>query len=513
MSETRHQPAAAWALGAALLAALLWLMRGTVTDMVAIWARHETYQHAFLVVPISLWLAWRKRAQLAATPLRPVPWMLGPIALVLLMWLLGELALVAAASQFALVGIIVLAVPALLGWALARVLAFPLLFLFFAVPFGEFMVPTMMDWTADFTIGALRLVGIPVYREGLYFVIPSGSWSVIEACSGARYLIASLMVGTLFAYLNFRSTRRRLAFIAVAALVPLVANWLRAFMIVMIGHLSDNRLAVGVDHLLYGWVFFGVVIGLMFFIGARWSDVGADSPEAAPPADARRPVAGASRALLAVAAGVLLLLLAAQGWKARALSVSTAAPVLPTAQAPAGWQAADAPLPWKPGFLTANTSRASAFREAPGEQPVVWEWVGYYRAQNDDRKLVSIANRDFDEADTAWRLVSRTSLQPPGGALPAVKAAEIQRGNVLSENRLRYRIWRLYWLDGRWVSDDREAKLLQAWMALRLRGDDGAVVLFATSSGDDADAVLQKFLSSRLGALGTELNTVSAAAP
>jgi len=39
--------------------------------------------------------------------------------------------------------------------------------------------------------------------------------------------------------------------------VPIIANWLRAYMIVMIGHLSGNKLAVGVDHLIYGWLFFG----------------------------------------------------------------------------------------------------------------------------------------------------------------------------------------------------------------------------------------------------------------
>ena len=42
-------------------------------------------------------------------------------------------------------------------------------------------------------------------------------------------------------------------------------------MIVMIGHLSGNKLAVGVDHLIYGWVFFGIVMMAMFMIGARWS--------------------------------------------------------------------------------------------------------------------------------------------------------------------------------------------------------------------------------------------------
>ena len=43
-------------------------------------------------------------------------------------------------------------------------------------------------------------------------------------------------------------------------------------MIVMIGHLSGNKLAVGVDHLIYGWLFFGFVILIMFWIGARWRE-------------------------------------------------------------------------------------------------------------------------------------------------------------------------------------------------------------------------------------------------
>jgi exosortase len=51
----------------------------------------------------------------------------------------------------------------------------------------------------------LALSGIPVHAEGLRFVIPTGSWSVVEACSGVRYLIASVTVGTLFAYLTYRS--------------------------------------------------------------------------------------------------------------------------------------------------------------------------------------------------------------------------------------------------------------------------------------------------------------------
>jgi exosortase/archaeosortase family protein len=96
------------------------------------------------------------------------------------------------------------------------------------------------------------------------------------------------MVGTLFAYLNYSLAWKRWAFVGLSILVPIVANWVRAYMIVMIGHLSGNKLAVGVDHLIYGWVFFGVVIGIMFVVGARWADPapaedGSGPAPAAPP--------------------------------------------------------------------------------------------------------------------------------------------------------------------------------------------------------------------------------------
>jgi len=43
-------------------------------------------------------------------------------------------------------------------------------------------------------------------------------------------------------------------------------------MIVMIGHLSNMQLATGVDHLIYGAIFFALVIFLMFYIGSFWKD-------------------------------------------------------------------------------------------------------------------------------------------------------------------------------------------------------------------------------------------------
>ena len=195
-----------------------------------------------------------------------------PLLLLGTSWWVGQVVAANVVAQFSFVGMLIAAVFLTLGWPVARLILFPLLFLLFAVPFGEFLLPTLIEKTADFTVFAVRLSGVPLYREGNNFQIPSGAWSVVEACSGVRYLIASVTVGALFAYLNYSSWQRRLVFMAVSVVVPIVANWVRAYMIVMLGHLSDNRIATGVDHLIYGWVFFGIVISIMFAIGARWTE-------------------------------------------------------------------------------------------------------------------------------------------------------------------------------------------------------------------------------------------------
>ena len=89
---------------------------------------------------------------------------------------------------------------------------------------------------------------------------------------GVRYLIAAFMVGCLFAWLHYRASMKRVVFVCLALAVALVSNWLRAYAIVLLGHLSNNRLGTGVDHNLLGWLIFGAAMFGVFVIGMRWSD-------------------------------------------------------------------------------------------------------------------------------------------------------------------------------------------------------------------------------------------------
>jgi exosortase A len=493
-----------------VLGGVLWLLRDTAHAMVSIWSRSDTFMHGFVVPVISAWLAWMRRDVLARLAARPVPWLLLPIAMVCLLWLMGELAAVGAASQFALVGLIILAVPALYGWAIARVLAFALLFLLFAVPFGEFAVPRMMIWTADFTVTVLRLFGIPVYREGLEFVIPSGHWSVVEACSGVRYLIASFMVGTLYAYLTYRKPFKRVLFMVLAIVVPIVANWIRAVLIVLIGHVSGNQLAAGADHLIYGWVFFGVVIVAMFMIGARWADDDDSQPQAkrqaaAPKAEqvARAPSATSALGVRVwiSALGIVALVLGTLAWYSKLEQPRSSVEgnwALPGPSS--GWSSVEVALPWAPGFADPSARAVRAFER---EGRTVWMWTAFYRTPGAVGRLVSSSNGVVEANDKQWAVVD-AGTHADGASV--WRTATIRQGSAASVDGQRLRVWQTYWVAGRWVTGDAAAKLLQAAGRLLHGEGDGAVVMIATSWDARADEVLQTFARGHIGTLGAALS-------
>ena len=247
-----------------------------------------------------------------------------------------------------------------------------------------------------------------MFREGNFFTIPSGNWSVVEACSGLRYLIASITLGFLFAYLNYRSVGRRAAFIVASILVPILANWLRAYMIVMIAHLSSNKLATGVDHLIYGWLFFGLVMMLLFWVGNFWRDDD-ENDLAALPVD-RHAVSPQT----------------VPSW--RGIGVMTAAVIAVAAPWPAlgDWleQLADGPHPgtiaiegiagWQGGapefssFVPHYThARSTAIETFESGDRKVALFVAYYSGQLNNGKMVTYDNDVVIVADKVWGTVAR----------------------------------------------------------------------------------------------------------
>ena len=434
------------------LIALFW---STAAGMVHIWYNYETYTHGFIIVPISLWLIWQKRSHLLAYTPQP-----GAVFLVLLLgallgWSLSRLAGVLVVEQFALVAIVIVSVTVLLGWQVAKFLAFPLLFLLFAVPMGEDLVPPMMEFTATFTVAAIKLTGIPVYRDGLWFSLPTGNWSVVEACSGVRYLIASVTLGVMYAYVTYHTLWKRLLFILMSAVVPILANGIRAYMIVMIGHLSEMEYATGVDHLIYGWFFFGIVMFILFWIGSFWQEQ-EDPPGVIRPVHSMT-AASLDRRLWSLSAFILAASALSVWATGKAENAGTQVVAgLETPVNVAGWQRLSAPALWQPMHLPTEHTIAARYMNGSGEQAQLF--VILFPQQSQGAEAINNGN-DIAVDKVHQTGMGTTEIAIGSDVLTANRSKLIIKTNGSTDEHLVFQWYRVagYDLVNRYAGKAREA--------------------------------------------------------
>ena len=247
-----------------LWAAYFW--QGIITAF-DIWIGNDIFNHCLLVIPGSFYLIYLKRSVLPSSEVRPNFWVLPFLVGCLLLYLVGIAGDVQLFMHAATFSFLPFAVWMLLGNTLAYKVTFPLFFMLFAIPFGEELVPFLQEVTADWSVFLLNVTGVPIYRSGLYIEIPQGRFLVAEACSGISFFIASIVIGSLYAYLNIYSWKRKVSFVILSIMFPVVANAIRVYGIILTGYLTDMEHAVGADHIIYGWFFFAFVILCLLGIG------------------------------------------------------------------------------------------------------------------------------------------------------------------------------------------------------------------------------------------------------
>jgi len=255
-----------------ILCAIFFAYQSTINKLITTWTHSNTYGHGFLILPIVLMLIYYQKNTLRTINSESSNLALISIGLVSMLWFIGVLTYVNIVEQFILFLLPITIVWAFYGKHIVYALKFPLLFLFLSIPVGDFLIPYLQFITADISVYCIRLFGIPVFRDGMYIQIPNGNFLVAEACSGIRFLISTTTIGVLFSYLNFSKFYKQIGFVLLCVFVSIVGNGLRAFLIILIGHLSDMQAAVGFDHLVYGWVFFSFIIGILFVIGNYMAD-------------------------------------------------------------------------------------------------------------------------------------------------------------------------------------------------------------------------------------------------
>ena len=234
------------------------------------WWNIDTYSHILLILPILAWLVWIRRDEVALVEARG--WWPG------FLWCLLGLAICfvgrsADINLIAQLGVIVAfqgATFGIVGFRVGLILAFPLAYMFFLVPFGDEIIPPLQYVTTEMATALTRFSGVETVADGIHIDTPAGLFIVAEECSGVKFLVAMVALGVLVAYSCFASWKRRILFLLACVIVPIVANGIRAWATIFIAQYVGAEAAGSFDHIVYGWFFFGIVIALVLGVAWRW---------------------------------------------------------------------------------------------------------------------------------------------------------------------------------------------------------------------------------------------------
>jgi exosortase B len=230
----------------------------------------EQEGHGPLIIAAALWLVWQSRDKLKLAPLSPAPaagWAFLISGLVLMF--LARTQGVLTVEAFSAIPVIIGCVLSLAGWAVLRVLAFPIFFLFFAVPMPDWLIDAgtvpLKVFISDVVTQVLYELGYPIAQNGVVIVIGSYQLMVKDACSGMNSIFALSAIGVFYAY-AFRSDTKIRALLLLAAIVPItiIANFIRVFSLVLLAYYGGIDAVEGVLHDLTGIGLFVVAVVLMF---------------------------------------------------------------------------------------------------------------------------------------------------------------------------------------------------------------------------------------------------------
>lgn len=261
-------PAAAQFALLALIAAFSF--PNAIATMVGQWISSSAYHHGAAVFPLGLWLIWRERAVFEAPA--PSPAAAAALAPLAALMLIGAAADADVVGHIGFIAILIACFATVFGLGNAKQAAFPLLFLFFAAPFGESLKPILQAATAGAVAPLLSVSGVAIERDGVLIATSAGRFEIADACAGLNFLLAALLVSAVFAGAAFRSWRKRLLFMTLAAAGAILANILRAYLVIWLATQTPLGMAFARDHAGFGWALYAVFLSALILVGRTMQD-------------------------------------------------------------------------------------------------------------------------------------------------------------------------------------------------------------------------------------------------
>jgi exosortase A len=475
------------AIGVVTLVGLFW---HTATSAIELWWRQPTYTYAFLILPISAYLVWRKRDEVRAEIPSGSLWGVAVIGIFGFLWLVSDLAEINEGRHIAFVGMLQGILLACLGWRVFKLLVFPFLYLWLLVPTGTVFLPYLQEIATHISSSLLRWVGIPVYVEGVFIEVPSGHYEVEPGCAGLNFILATAALAPLYVYFFYRAAWKRIVAVVLALFLAITMNGVRIAGIIALAEWSNQRLNIVDDHLLYGWGFFVLVLFAAGYVGSFF----ADSEPGAPVSKTSNVISPSCMAdiqrRVAIAGSLSVLAVVAVFVLDKSVTAGAAPRSFVSFRVPSelhGWRSLPWSADWSPTFSNADLQiRQSYARDGDS----VDLFIAYYARQAPAREMLAYDNHIIDQ--TRWS-IERERRRTVDFGTQSLPFADL----VAASGSQRRYIWLFYWVDGTFTADPIIAKLLEAKAKLLFGDQRAAIVAISTPKGDgraNVDLVLRSFL-------------------
>lgn len=141
-------------------------------------------------------------------------------------------------------------------WALLPILGL----LLFTIPIWSQLTSLLVDLSSLVVGKAVKFSNITVLIDGSSLFLPSGTIYIADGCSGIRYLVISILMGYILILINQYKLRTAVTTLVIAIILGLVANWLRIYLLVLIGYYTEMQSSLMTDHETFGWVLFACLL-------------------------------------------------------------------------------------------------------------------------------------------------------------------------------------------------------------------------------------------------------------
>lgn len=230
------------------------------------------YSHGFLIPPLSIYLAWLRRKELAEATIQPSPWGY-PFVLAAIMFLLvGAFLGFGVFEQFSLLPMLIGLVFLIFGKEHVKILWFPLVLLIFMIPIPSSITQSialkLKLVAAEGAVFLSRTVTLPMVRQGSYIHFKGDYLLVGEVCGGLRSLISLLALGVLMAYFSKAKMWAKWLVVLLSGPIAVISNVLRIFLVCVVGYFWGSTFAAGTFHDVSGVVIFAVAFVLFFSLEA-----------------------------------------------------------------------------------------------------------------------------------------------------------------------------------------------------------------------------------------------------